>query len=115
MEVLHSGYLVPFYHLPPILWEPLKNPFLQLTVWEHSGISRRSGQNAGERREPRRSKILGHVTAADFFFRRPTFLQKASGGWRPVINFSSLNDYVTLTKFKIETVFLVLEAIRKET
>ena len=24
MEVLHSGYHIPFHHLPPVNWEPLE-------------------------------------------------------------------------------------------
>ena len=35
------------------------------------------------------------------------------GGGDPVIDLLSLNGYVILTKFKMETVFLVLESIRK--
>ena len=48
MEVLCFGYLVPFHHLPPVLGEPLRVPFLQLGVCQGSRTSR-SGQDAGER------------------------------------------------------------------
>ena len=30
-------------------------------------------------------------------------VQKVTGRWHPVINLSSLNDYITFTEFKMET------------
>ena len=38
---------------------------------------------------------------------------KASGGWRPVIDLSHLNDFVQLTSFKMETVASVLLSVRE--
>ena len=40
-------------------------------------------------------------------------VQKALGGWKPVINLSNLNVYITFTEFKMEMVFSVLGSIRK--
>ena len=42
------------------------------------------------------------------------FLVKASGGWRPVISLSHLNEFVHLTRFKMETVPSVLLSVREE-
>ena len=39
-------------------------------------------------------------------------VEKASGGWRPVIDLSHLNDFVQLTPFKMETVASVLLSVR---
>ena len=35
-------------------------------------------------------------------------VEKVKGGWRPVIDLSSLNNFVAITKFRIETVTSVL-------
>ena len=40
-------------------------------------------------------------------------VEKATGGWRPIIDLSALNGFVTLTKFRMETVASVLGSIRK--
>ena len=41
------------------------------------------------------------------------FLQKkVTGDWRPVIGVSALNEYITLTKFRMETVSSVISLIR---
>ena len=39
-------------------------------------------------------------------------VEKASGGWRPVINLSHLNEFIHLTRFKMETVASVLLSVR---
>ena len=41
------------------------------------------------------------------------FVQATSGGQRPVISLSSINNFVHRTSFKMETVYLVLDSIRK--
>ena len=40
-------------------------------------------------------------------------VEKATGGWRPVIDLSHLNDFVQLTSFKMETVTSVLLSVRE--
>ena len=40
-------------------------------------------------------------------------VEKASGGWRPVIDLSHLNEFVHLTRFKMETVASVLLSVRE--
>ena len=46
------------------------------------------------------------------FYSRLFLVEKASGGWRPVIDLSHLNDFVQLTSFKKETVASVLLSVR---
>ena len=46
------------------------------------------------------------------FNSRLFLVEKASGGWRPVIDLSHLNDFVQLTSFKMETVASVLLSVR---
>ena len=38
------------------------------------------------------------------FYSRIFLVEKASGGWRPVIDLSPLNAFVQQTKFKMETI-----------
>ena len=47
------------------------------------------------------------------FYSRLFLVEKATGGWRPVIDLSHLNDFVQLTPFKMETVASVLLSVRE--
>ena len=47
------------------------------------------------------------------FYNRLFLVEKATGGWRPVIDLSHLNDFVQLTPFKMETVDSVLLSVRE--
>ena len=47
------------------------------------------------------------------FYSRLFLVEKASGGWRPVIDLSHLNDFVQLTPFKMETVASVLLSVKE--
>ena len=47
------------------------------------------------------------------FCSRLFLVEKASGGWRPVIDLSHPNEFVQLTRFKMETVASVLLSVRE--
>ena len=47
------------------------------------------------------------------FYSRLFLVEKATGGWRPVIDLSHLNDFVQLTPFKMEAVASVLLSVRE--
>ena len=47
------------------------------------------------------------------FYSRLFLVEKASGGWRPVIDLSPLNEFVHQTPFRMETPNSVLLAVRK--
>ena len=47
------------------------------------------------------------------FYSSLFLVEKATGGWRPVIDLSHLNDFVQLTSFKMETVASVLLSVRE--
>ena len=47
------------------------------------------------------------------FYSRLFLVEKSSGGWRPVIDLSPLNQFVHQTPFRMETPSLVLLAVRK--
>ena len=47
------------------------------------------------------------------FYSRLFLVEKVSGDWRPVIDLSHLNEFVHLTRFKMETVASVLLSVRE--
>ena len=47
------------------------------------------------------------------FYSRLFLVEKASGGWRPVIDLSPLNEFVRQTPFKMETAAPVLLSVRE--
>ena len=47
------------------------------------------------------------------FYSRLFLVEKSSGGWRPVIDLSPLNEFVHETPFRMETLSSVL-AVRKD-
>ena len=52
------------------------------------------------------------VPSSPGFYSRLFVVQKASGSWRPVIDLSSLNGFVQLTPFRMESNQSVLQYIR---
>ena len=48
------------------------------------------------------------------FYSRLFLVEKSSGGWRPVIDRSPLNEFVHQTPFRMETPNSVLLAVRKD-
>ena len=49
---------------------------------------------------------------AEGFYNRLFVVEKASGGWRPVLDVSALNKYVLKTKFSMETPRTVIASLR---
>merc|ERR1712044_127642 len=45
------------------------------------------------------------------FYSRVFVVPKASGGWRPVINLKSLNQFIKVPSFKMETVQSIIPAL----
>ena len=108
VTVLRDGYRVPFKDSPPTLARtPVSFP------------TYRAGS-------PRAQALLQEVEAmlakraleiardpGPGFYSRLFLVEKATGGWRPVIDLSHLNDFVQLTPFKMETVASVLLSVRE--
>ena len=108
MTVLRDGYRVPFKDSPP----PLSRTPVSFPTY-------RAGSPRAQalRQEVEAMLAKGALEIArdpgPGFYSRLFLVEKASGGWRPVIDLSHLNDFVQLTSFKMETVASVLLSVRE--
>ena len=108
VTVLWDGYRVPFLDSPP--------PLSRIPV---SFPTYRAGS---PRAQALRQEVEGMLAKGALeiardpgpgFHSRLFLVEKASGGWRPVISLSHLNEFVQLTRFKMETVASVLLSVRE--
>ena len=99
MTVLRDGYRVPFKDSPP----PLSRTPVSFPTY-------RAGSPGAQalRQEIEAMLAKGALGIAldpgPGFYSRLFLVEKAFGGWRPVISLSHLNEFVQLTRFKMETV-----------
>ena len=108
VTVLRDGYHVPFLDSPPPLYRtPVSFP------------THRAGFPWAQALQQEVKELLakGALEIArdpgPGFYSRLFLVEKASGGWRPVIDLSYLNEFVQLTRFKMETVASVLLCVRE--
>ena len=108
VTILRDGYRVPFLDSPP----PLSRTPVPFPTY-------RAGS---PRAQALRQEIEGMLAKGALeiardpgpgFYSRLFLVEKASGGWRPVIDLSHLNEFVQLTPFKMETVASVLLSVRE--
>ena len=105
VEVLWVGYRIPFDCQPPLSERPLSLP----------AYSPQSIKGVALTQELQHLIQKGAVEPAPQspgFYSRLFLIQKASGSWRPIIDQSALNDYVTSSHFHMETPQSVLRSIR---
>lgn len=107
VSTLRFGYRLPFAQFPPLSPRPLEFP-------TYVGDPQRAG---ALREEVERMMEKGALEVVSNpppgFYSRLFLVQKASGGWRPVIDLSPLNGFITQTRFQMETMATVLSSIRK--
>ena len=108
VTVLRDGCRVPFTDSPP----PLASTPVSFPTY-------RAGSPRAQalRQEVEAMLAKGALEIArdpgPGFYSRLFLVEKATGGWRPVIDLSHLNDFVQLTSFKMETVASVLLSVRE--
>ena len=99
VEVLRVGYQIPFDRRPPLSECPLSLQSIRgVALHQELQFSKRGRSN-----QPPQSPG---------FYSRLFLVQKASASWRPIIELSTLNDYVTSSHFHMETPQSVLRSIR---
>ena len=105
VEVLRRGYRVPFVSDPPLSAVPIPLP-------SYSPLSIKGKALQGEIEALIAKRAVEIAPSSPGFYSRLFVIQKASGSWRPVIDLSSLNGFVQLTPFRMESNQSVLRSIR---
>ena len=105
VEVLRVGYRIPFDRRPPLSERPLSLP-------AYSPQSIKGVALTQELQTLLRKRAVEPAPQSPGFYSRLFLVQKASGSWRPIIDLSTLNDYVTSSHFHMETPQSVLRSIR---
>ena len=96
VEALQVGYRIPFDRLPPLSERPLSLP-------AYSPQSIRGVALTQELQNLLRKGAIEPAPQSPGFYSRLFLVQKASGSWRPIIDLSTLNDYITSAHFHMET------------
>ena len=86
MQVLHSEYIVPFHHLPPLSQEPRE--FLSYV----SGFAKAQSlqKEVDKMLQKCTLELVDHPGSG--YYSKLFLVQKALGEWRPMIDLSSLNS-----------------------
>ena len=102
---LQVGYQIPFDRRPPLSERPLSLPAYSPQSIKGVALTQKL-QNL------LRKGAVEPAPQSPGFYSRLFLVQKASGSWRPVIDLSTLNDYITSSHFHMETPRSVLSSIR---
>ena len=105
MEVLRRGYWVPF-----VSNHPLSAVLIPLPSYSPMSIKGKALQ--GEIEALIAEGAVETAPSSPGFYSHLFVVQKASGSWRPVIDLSSLNGFVQLTPFRMESNQSVFHSIR---
>ena len=107
VSVLRDGYRLPFESPPLLTRTPILFPAYRLV----------SPQSLALRQEIEKMLAKGALEIVPDpgpgFYSRLFLVEKATGGWRPVIDLSTLNTFIRQTPFKMETVASVLNAVQE--
>ena len=106
MEVLREGYAIPFLMPPPLSPTPII-----LDLYSPQSVKGRALEE--EIQALRRKGAVEPAPPTRGFFSRVFVVTKATGGWRPIIDLSTLNLDVDWTPFQMETSQTVLRAVRR--
>ena len=108
VSILREGYHVPFSGTAPPL---TGNPVDFRTYHPTSAKALALAQEVSKMLEKDAVEIVSDPGPG--FYSRLFLVEKATGGWRPVIDLSPLNAFIPLTPFRMETVASVLASIRE--
>ena len=107
MEVLRFGYRIPFLCDPPLSKAPISMP-------SYHPLSTK-GVTLGEVTQAFIAKTAVELAPLPSlgFYSRLFVVLKTSGSWRPVIDLSTLNLFVDVSHFRMETIQSVLLSVRQ--
>ena len=108
VTVLRDGYRVPFKDSPtPLSRTPVSFPTYR------AGSPRAQALRQEVEAMLAKGALEIALDPGPGFYSCLFLVEKVSGGWRPVISLSHLNEFVQLTPFKMETVASVLLSVRE--
>ena len=105
VEALRVGYRIPFDCLPPLSERPLSLPAYSPHFIRGVALNQ-------ELQDLLRKGAVEPAPQSPGFYSRLFLVKKASGSWRPIIDLLTLNDYITSSRFHMETPRSVLNSIR---
>ena len=101
LQIVREGYVIPFRHKPPLSLSPI--PFTSGHPALPQAIQALLEKGAVER-------VLQPDSPG--FYSRIFLVPKKTGGWRPVIDLSTLNSYIDVRSFKMETMASIRASIQ---
>ena len=107
MEVLRYGYRIPFLCDPPLSGAPISMPSYHPSSTK--GVALREVTQALVAKSAVELAPLPSLG----FYSRLFVVWKTSGSWRPVIDLSTLDLYVDVAHFRMETIQSVLLSVRQ--
>ena len=107
MEILQFGYRIPFLCDPPLSKVPFSMPSYH--PFSTKGVA------LGEVTQALIAKSAVELAPLPYFgfYSRLFVVWKTSGSWRPVIDLSTLNLFVDVSHFRMETIQSVLLSVRQ--
>ena len=105
VQVLRSGYIIPFHSPPPLSSTPIPLP-------SYTPSSIRGIALAAAVKDLLSKGAIKPASSGPGFYSRLFVTPKVTGGWRPVIDLSFLNRFVRLSHFHMETAQSVLQSLR---
>ena len=106
VEVLKEGYAIPFHMQPP-----LSPTSIVLDSYSPQSVKGRALEE--EIQALRRKGAEEPAPPTPGFYSRMFVVTKAMGGWRPIIDLSTLNLSVDRTPFRMESSQMVLRSVRR--
>ena len=104
VQVLRSGYRVPFHSQPPLSSVPL--PLPSYSPNSVRGLALAAAVEALQEKE-----AMELAPPSLGFYSRLFVTPKVTGGWRPVIDLSCLHSLVDVSRFHMETTQSVLQSL----
>ena len=107
VEVLRYGYRIPFLCDPPLSKVPISMPSY------HPLSTKAVALGEATRAHIAKSAVELAPLPSLGFYSRLFVVWKTSGSWRPVIDLSTLNLFVDVSHFRMETIQSVLLSVRQ--
>ena len=110
VQTLREGYKIPFMSVPPLTRSPLvmgsyskgSDRFLALDTLINEMLVKEA------------TVVIQDPGSTMGFYSRMFVVPKSTGGWRPIIDLSPLNQFVRKSHFKMETPRSIRDSLRRD-